>query len=426
VSDLRSAKTREPKLDTAPPRGMRDVLPEEVEVRDRAIAVILDVYRRHGFQRIETPAVENIKLLTRGEGGENEKLIFKILKRGEKLTAAQDPEDLADLGLRFDLTVPLARYYANNHGRLPQPLKAIQIGPVWRAERPQHGRFRQFTQCDIDILGVSSEIAEIELILATADALLSLGLADLTVRINDRRILATIARHCGFAEGRFDSVFIALDKLDKIDQAGVIRELEAEGHPVKAIGELMGLLEDARRLPQFLAGGAEPAAWQGLQRIIDTVAASAAGRFRIAFDPTLVRGMAYYTGPIFEIRYADSASSIAGGGRYDRMIGRLLGRDVPATGFSIGFERVIGILTERPAVGADAADRLAIVFDEDTPHLAAILARAREDRGKGHVVLLELKRKNVGRQLQDLEARGFVRIGIVGHDGAYEWRGPKA
>jgi len=220
VSDRPPAVAREPKLDTTPPRGMRDVLPDEVEVRDRAQATILDVYRRHGFQRIETPAVENIQLLTRGEGGENEKLIFKILKRGEKLTAAQNADDLADLGLRFDLTVPLARYYANNHGRLPQPLKAIQIGPVWRAERPQHGRFRQFTQCDIDILGVSSEIAEIELILATAEALLALGLTDLTIRINDRRILAAIARHCGFAEGRFDSVFIALDKLDKLDKAG--------------------------------------------------------------------------------------------------------------------------------------------------------------------------------------------------------------
>src|SRR5437867_6768205 len=185
---------------------MRDVLPDEVEVRDRAIATILDVYRRHGFQRIETPAVENIKLLTRGEGGENEKLIFKILKRGEKLTAVQDPDDLADLGLRFDLTVPLARYYANNHARLPQPLKAIQIGPVWRAERPQHGRYRQFTQCDIDILGVESAVADIELILATTDALGALGLDALTVRINDRRLLVAMIGHCGFDESRLGSV----------------------------------------------------------------------------------------------------------------------------------------------------------------------------------------------------------------------------
>ena len=405
---------------------MRDVLPDEVEIRDRAITTILDVYRRHGFQRIETPAVENIKLLTRGEGGENEKLIFKILKRGEKLTAVQSADDLADLGLRFDLTVPLARYYANNHARLPQPLKAIQIGPVWRAERPQHGRFRQFTQCDIDILGVSSEIAEIELILATAEALLALGLADLTVRINDRRILAAIARHCGFADARFDSVFIALDKLDKVDKAGVIGELETEGHSPKAIGELMRLLDDAGAIPAFLAGGAEPMAWQALQRIIATVTAASGGRFRIAFDPTLVRGMSYYTGPIFEIRYADSASSIAGGGRYDRMIGRLLGREVPATGFSIGFERVIGILTERPTAMTESTDRLVIVFAEDTPCLAAILERAREFRAQGLSVLLELRKKNLGRQLQDLETRGFTRIGLVGDDGTWQWRGPKA
>src|SRR5215510_5023550 len=222
---------------------MRDVLPDEVRVRDRAVATILDVYRRHGFQRIETPAVENIKLLTGGEGGENEKLIFKILKRGEKLTAARDTEELADLGLRFDLTVPLARYYANNHARLPHPLKAIQIGPVWRAERPQHGRFRQFTQCDIDILGVRSEVAEIELILATADALSRAGLEDLTVRVNDRRLLASVARHSGFEDARFDSVFIALDKLDKIEVAGVVQELLAAGHPESAVTTLMALLE---------------------------------------------------------------------------------------------------------------------------------------------------------------------------------------
>src|SRR5262245_7623567 len=233
------------KLDTTPPRGMRDLLPDEVELRDRTLATILDVYRRRGFQRIETPAVENLKLLTRGEGGENEKLIFKILKRGERLSAIRDIDDLADLGLRFDLTVPLARYYAHNHARLPHPLKAIQIGPVWRAERPQHGRFRQFTQCDIDILGVRSEVAEIELILATADALTSLGLEGLTIRINDRRVLAALARHCGFDEARFDSVFIALDKLDKIEAAGVVAELLAQGHPEPSVRTLMSVLDES-------------------------------------------------------------------------------------------------------------------------------------------------------------------------------------
>src|SRR5437667_4965238 len=398
---------------------MKDLLPPEVELRDRASAAILATYKRYGFRRVETPALENLRLLVGSGGGENEKLIYKILKRGAKLDTAttQREDDLADLGLRFDLTVPLARYYAHNRATLPDPFKAIQIGPVWRAERPQKGRFRQFTQCDIDILGVSSEIAEIELILATAEALLALGLTDLTIRINDRRILAAIARHCGFAEGRFDSVFIALDKLDKLDKAGVVKELEAEGHAPKAIGELMRLLEDAGVLSHFLASGAEPAAWQGLQRIITTVAAAAGGGVRIAFDPTLVRGMSYYTGPIFEIRYADSASSIAGGGRYDRMIGRLLGRDVPATGFSIGFERVVGILGERGGADPGGRERTAFIFDEDTPHLVRILARARTLWDQGQIVLLELRAKKLGRQLHDLRSRGFGRILVFDADG---------
>jgi histidyl-tRNA synthetase len=401
------------KLDPTPPRGMRDVLPDEVELRDRTLGTILDVYRRRGFVRIETPAVESLQLLTGGQGGENEKLIFKILKRGDRLTAARDVDDLADLGLRFDLTVPLARYYAHNHARLPQPLKAIQIGPVWRAERPQHGRFRQFTQCDIDILGVRSEIAEIELILATADALTSLGLADLTVRINDRRVLAAMARHCGFEEARFDAVFIALDKLDKIEAAGVVRELLEDGHPEAAVRALMALMEDAatpERLAERLGQTADPAVWAGLTRIIDTVTAAGDLRVRILFDPTLVRGMSYYTGPIFEIRHGNASISIAGGGRYDRMIGKLLGRDVPATGFSIGFERVISILMERGAGVAGGPARTAIVFDEDTAHLPAILAAARDLWDDGHIVRLDLKAKRFGKQLQELQARGFARV----------------
>ncbi len=412
---------------------MRDILPDEVDVRDRAIGRILEVYRGYGFQRIETPAVENIKLLTGGEGGENEKLVFKILKRGGKLTAAQDPEDLADLGLRFDLTVPLARYYANNHARLPQPLKAIQIGPVWRAERPQHGRFRQFTQCDIDILGVASEVAEIELILATVDALLDLGLPvpDLTVRLNDRRILAGLARHCGFEESRFDSVFIALDKLDKIGKPGVLAELDAQGHPEKAIGVLRGLLDDVTgaawmldALPGLLGGHVDASVWRALTRILDTVS-GAGDRYRIEFDPTLVRGMAYYTGPIFEVRYGTSASSIAGGGRYDRMIGKLLGRDVPATGFSIGFERVIGILMEGKSLPAPPGERVAIVFDEGDPHLRKVVAWALDQRLQGKTIVLELRGKKGGRQFQDLEARGFTRIGTVAEDGSIQWRAPR-
>ena len=415
---------REPKPGTAPPRGMRDVLPVEVELRDRTLMTILDVYRRRGFQRIETPAVESLKLLTRGEGGENEKLIFKILKRGEKLSSVRDTEDLADLGLRFDLTVPLARYYANNHARLPDPLKAVQIGPVWRAERPQHGRFRQFTQCDIDILGVRSEVAEIELILATADALSALGLEGLTVRINDRRILASVARYCGFEEARFDSVFSTLDKLDKVGRAGVAAELDAEGHPEKAVTALLALLDEVAgaawrldELSPLLGAEPDPAVWRALHRIIETVTRDGSGRFRVTFDPTLVRGMAYYTGPIFEIRYRDASASIAGGGRYDRMIGGLLGREVPATGFSIGFERVIGLLTERERRGAEGSQRTAFVFDEGTAHLARILAMARGMWDQGQVVLLELRGKKLGRQLHDLESRGFRRIVVFDAEG---------
>ncbi|MGH7390980.1 MAG: histidine--tRNA ligase [Candidatus Rokuibacteriota bacterium] len=417
------------RLDTHPPRGMRDLLPDEVEVRDRATATILDVYRRHGFQRIETPAVESIKLLTRSEGGENEKLIFKILKRGERLARAQNVDDMVDLGLRFDLTVPLARYYAHNHAKLPHPLKAIQIGSVWRAERQQAGRFRQFTQCDIDILGVASEVAEIELIVATAEALLALGLDGLTVRVNDRRILAAIAHHCGFEAARFDSVFIALDKLDKIEKAGVMDELEAEGHSAKAIGGLLTLLDEvtgaAGRLDQLaplLGEHWDPGVGRALERILGEVEHDGRGRFAIRFDPTLVRGMGYYTGPIFEVQYREARSSIAGGGRYDRMIGKLLGRDVPATGFSIGFERVIGILMEQATPGARDRDRVALVIDEQAAALASVLRLARELREQGSIVSLEIRSKKGGRQLQELELRGFGRIGVVGEDGAVEWR----
>ena len=406
---------------------MRDVLPDEVALRDWAMAQILAVYRRHGFVRIETPAVESLRLLLRSDGGENEKLIFKILKRGEKLEAAGRPEDMADLGLRFDLTVPLVRYYAHNHPRLPQPLKAIQIGPVWRAERPQQGRYRQFTQCDIDVLGVASEVAEIELILATTEALAALGLKDLTVRLNDRRLLGAMVAHCGFDPARAGSVFIALDKLDKIGRDAVAAELREAGHPADAAGrllELLGAVATPAALQALLGARAEADVWRGLQRILDTVAGQAAGRFRIAFDATLVRGMGYYTGPIFEIQHGDATSSIAGGGRYDRMVGKFIARDVPATRFSIGFERVIGILMERGSSPEGDGLRVALVFD-DTMDLAPVLGLARDLREQGRHVLLETRGKRLGKQLQDLEARGFRRIGVVGADGTVEWREPR-
>jgi len=313
------------KLDTAPPRGMKDLLPPEVELRDRASAMILATYKRYGFRRVETPALENLRLLLGSGGGENEKLIYKVLKRGAKLDAAatHGEDDLADLGLRFDLTVPLARYYAHNRATLPDPFKAIQIGPVWRAERPQKGRFRQFTQCDIDVLGVASEIAEIELILATSAALVALGLEQPRIRVNDRRILAAMATHCGVDASRHGEFFITLDKLDKIGPEGVERELREAGYDDGAIAKFFELFRstedrspDGRleRLAKIAPAAAEAA--EGLRTIVRAVAREAGDQTTLEFDPSLVRGMGYYTGPIFEALYGGGASAIAITGRH--------------------------------------------------------------------------------------------------------------
>ncbi len=398
---------------------MRDVLPDEVELRDAAVGEIVAVYRAYGFRRIETPALESLRLLAGSEGGENEKLIFKVLKRGEELESARRAGlDLADLGLRFDLTVPLARYYAENHARLPDPLKAIQIGPVWRAERPQKGRFRQFTQCDIDVLGVASPLVEIELILATTDALARLGLADLTVRINDRRLLNLVARQCGFSEAAQGAFFIAFDKLDRLGAAGVLGELREGGHDAAAVRRFEALLpvlqQDGVSLGDLRAGlpAAAPEAWTALETVIAAANAEIAPGCRVRFDPTLVRGMGYYTGTIFEIAAAGSPASIAGGGRYDRMVGRLLGREVPACGFSIGFERLVAILAERGggvparAAAGPAGRRVALLVDEGGDVAAAVRA-AKGLRGGGDLVSLEVRRKNVTKQLDDLVAHGF-------------------
>ena len=404
---------------TAPPRGTRDILPGEVELRDAAVREIVAVYRTYGFRRIETPALEHLRLLAGSEGGENEKLIFKVLKRGEELESARRAgEELADLGLRFDLTVPLARYYADNHAQLPDPLKAIQIGPVWRAERPQKGRFRQFTQCDIDVLGLASPLVEIELILATTDALARLGLSDLTVRINDRRLLELLARHCGFPDDAHSAFFIVFDKLDRLGAEGVLAELREGGHDPQAVGRFAELLPrldpEKTSLPTLRAAlpGAEATeTWDSLATIIAVTNAEIAPRCRVRFDPTLVRGMGYYTGPIFEIAAAGYPSSIAGGGRYDRMIGRLLGRQVPASGFSIGFERLISILNERGGLpsrdGAETAARRVALLVAADGDLATAVRAAKTLRSEGYLVSLEVRRKNVKKQLDDLMTHGF-------------------
>jgi histidyl-tRNA synthetase len=412
------------KLDTAPPRGMKDLLPPEVELRDRASATILATYARYGFRRVETPALENLRLLLGSGGGENEKLIYKVLKRGAKLDAAttQREDDLADLGLRFDLTVPLARYYAHNRVTLPDPFKAIQIGPVWRAERPQKGRFRQFTQCDIDILGVASEIAEIELILATSAALVALGLEQPRIRVNDRRVLAAIATHCGVDATRHGEFFVTLDKLDKIGRDGVERELREAGYDESAIGKLFDLFRSAEegspdvrleRLARIIPAAAE--AVEGLRMIVRAVTQEAADHMSLEFDPSLVRGMGYYTGPIFEAVYGGGTSAIAGGGRYDRMVGRLLGNDVPACGFSIGFERVVSILEERRGSAGSERERIAFLFDRDDP-LTDVVAAAGRLRNGDRIVSLTLKRKNLTKQLDDLAGEGFGAYAVLRPD----------
>ncbi len=397
---------------------MRDILPDEVELRDAAVREIVAVYRAYGFRRIETPALESLRLLAGSDGGENEKLIFKVMKRGEELEAARRAgEDLADLGLRFDLTVPLARYYAENHARLPDPLKAIQIGPVWRAERPQRGRFRQFTQCDIDVLGLASPLVDIELILATTDALTRLGLSGLTVRINDRRLLELVARHCGVPEAAHAAFFIAFDKLDRLGAAGVLADLREAGHDADAVRRFEALLPGLSAAELSLEGlraalpGAAEAVSESLATIIATANAEIAAGCRVRFDPTLVRGMGYYTGPIFEIAAAGYPSSIAGGGRYDRMIGRLLGREVPASGFSIGFERLISILAERGGMpareGAEVPQRRLALLVDDGGDVAAAVRAAKALRVEGYLVSLEVRRKNVKKQLDDLVTHGF-------------------
>ena len=333
-----------------PVTGMKDILPEEMEIRDYVIGVIKDTYGRFGFTSIETPCMENIANLSNKQGGDNEKLVFKILKRGEKLNVAEAAreEEIVDAGMRYDLTVPLVRYYCNNAASLPVPFKALQIGNVWRADRPQRGRFRQFMQCDIDILGEPSNLAEIELILATTTTLGKLGFRGFEIRINDRQILKAMAAYSGFAEESYDSVFVTWDKMDKIGVEGVEAELLENGFEREAVDrylELYSGLEKADNGVAYLADRLkdvlDPSVTEGLKEIIDSVSATKASDFKMVFDATLVRGMSYYTGTIFEIAIPEYGGSCGGGGRYDRMVGKFTGKDVPACGFSIDRKSVV-------------------------------------------------------------------------------------
>ncbi len=410
----------------SPVKGMRDQLPGDVQLRQRVMGLIRDTYRRYGFTEIETPAMEHIENLSNKQGGENEKLIFKILKRGRDLEKVIESggTDFADTGLRYDLTVPLARYYAANAAQLPSPFKALQIGSVWRADKPQKGRFRQFTQCDIDILGDGSELAEIELIAATSEAPSAIfaqaGIRDFTVHVSDRRILSGMARYAGFEEADFGNVFIILDKLDKIGLDGVRAELEKAGYDPAAVEKCVAIFagDTAGKGPaDFCAFLDEtcldPAVPQGLERILACVRAMNRPGVSVVFDPTLVRGMGYYTGTIFECTIDGYGFAIAGGGRDDKMVGKYSGTDVPACGFSIGFERIITILQDHAdAIDAANEPKVALLAEKgvDNERLAALFHRAQTLRDAGKTVTVQTMKKNIRRQIELLEAEGYTEI----------------
>lgn len=397
------------------------MLPREMQIRDYVIRLIKETYGTFGFSSIETPCVEHIENLSSKQGGENEKLIFKILKRGEKLKldTAECETDLVDGGLRYDLTVPLSRYYSNNVSELPSPFKALQMGNVWRADRPQRGRFRQFMQCDIDILGEPNNLAEIELILATTTLLGKLDFKNFTVRINDRKILKAMAAYSGFEEKDYDDVFIILDKMDKIGLDGVEKELQEHGYPKEAVEKYLQLfkeitndIEGVRYCKEKLEGYLEEATADGLEMIIASVDSVKEADFKLSFDPTLVRGMSYYTGTIFEIAMDEFGGSVGGGGRYDEMIGKFTGQPTPACGFSIGFERIVMLLLERGYEIPDNKEKLALLIEKGMPQekMLEVLAFAKEQRAAGKQVMLSIMKKNKKFQKEQLSQEGYTEI----------------
>ena len=414
-------------LSKKPTTGMSDILPAQMRVREYVKQVIRETYSAFGFTQIETPCVEPIENLTSKQGGDNEKLIFRILKRGDKFESAvqkiregasEPAQDLVvDSGLRYDLTVPLVRFYANNSANLPSPFKALQMGNVWRADRPQRGRVRQFMQCDIDILGEPSNLAEIELIMATTTCLGKLGFQGFQVRINERRILKAMAAYAGFPEESYDSVFVTLDKMDKIGMDGVRAELLENGFTeaqVEKYLELFQGLESASDglsyLAQTLGDFLEDGIRENLQEIMEAVSSVKTADYELLFDATLVRGMSYYTGTIFEVSLPQYGGSCAGGGRYDKMVGRFTGNDTPACGFSIGFERIVMILLEEGFEVPGAAGKKAYLIEKGVggAQLSGIIAQAQKERAEGTQVLVVRMNKNKKFQKEQLQAEGYT------------------
>lgn len=412
-------------LTKKPVRGMKDILPREMELRQYVLSEIRRTYKEFGFTEIETPVVEHIENLQSKQGGDNEKLIFKVMKRGgelERAIASGNPDEFCDSGLRYDLTLPLSRFYSQNQAQLPAPFKALQIGPVFRADRPQKGRFREFVQCDIDIFGDGSNLAEIELILAISTLLNRIGFGEkynFKIVINDREILRGMQAYAGFPAEDFEKVCISLDKADKIGNDGVKAELLELGYAEPVIDKYQALLtgigtqsSDIRSLGDTLSGVMPTLITENLAGIVDAVSEVESVNVNVEFDPTLVRGMGYYTGPIFEIRAEGFAGSVGGGGRYDKMVGRFTGQDTPAVGFSIGFERIITIMLDADEQVPGAGNKTAFLLEKtlDAGKTAAALNEAMALRSAGATVLVEQMIKNKKHQKEQLIAEGYEDI----------------
>lgn len=402
-----------------PVKGMPEQLPNDMVIREYALRKIKDTYKKYGFMLINTPIIEHIENLTNKQGGENEQLIFKIMKRGEKLTKSESLEDLCDSGLRYDLTVPLSRFYANNGESLPLPFKALQIGDVFRADRPQKGRFRQFTQCDIDILGDNSNLAEIELISATANMLNELGIKELKVRVNDRNILKAMALSCGFPEEQLDTIYIILDKMDKIGLDGVKKSLLEYGLDEKGVQKYCSMfdnLDENLNCKEFLGdkvqGYLAEEIVDSLNEIIQVTSNIVNNDCQVVFDPTLVRGMSYYTGPIFEIELKNYHASVAGGGRYDKMIGKYCSKEVCASGFSIGFERIISVIKDNNLLPVEENEKIAVLIAKDVNKnkVQKTIQRAKELRNQGKTIMIAPRNSNAKFQKEKLSAYGYTNF----------------
>lgn len=402
-------------------KGTNDYLPNEVEIRDYLQNRILGVYKENGFEHIITPAVEDIENLDKSDGGENLNLIFKIMKRGDKLYKAlasgvtsENENELADMGLRYDLTLPLSRYYANNRDKLTLPMKCIQIDRVYRAERPQKGRLREFIQCDIDIIGSDSTDSEIELILTTTKALDAIGFKNYKVKLNDRRLLRAVLSSFGFADEELDSVCITFDKMDKVGLEGVVSELREKGFDETAVNNFSKFISEGNFTLEAIKERLEdktPA--ESLEHIIDAVNKLKNNEFEIVFDISLVRGQGYYTGTVFEVESIDFKGAVAGGGRYDHLIGKFLNEDIPAVGFSIGFERIFGILMNNGVMIPEKPKKIAVVYEQG--QFKEAFSEAEKLRNSGMTAALYIKPKKLGKFLNKLEERqydGFLNVGV--------------